>query len=172
MFATFRRTLSCLLLVGAMLAAAPASTKAQSARNVAYLELGGNGLLYTLNYERNFSPSVSGRLGLMQFSVSSASSSGSGSASLSLVPLMVNYFVGSSHRLELGAGPLIMRASAEASAGSFEASESGVGFGGTATIGYRYQQLDGGFMFRLGLTPVFSSSGFSPWAGLSLGYAF
>jgi len=44
--------------------------------------------------------------------------------------------------------------------------------GGTATIGYRYQQNDGGFLFRIGFTPLFGSGGFQPWGGLSLGFSF
>lgn len=172
MFVFLRRIALSVLLAGAMIAAAPSTSAAQSAKNAVYLELAGNGVLYTLNYERAFSESVSGRAGLFWMSVDAAGQNSSGSATLNLIPVTANYFVGTNHRLELGAGPLIVRASAEASTAGFDAESSGLGVGGTATIGYRYQQPDGGFVFRIGLTPVFSSAGLLPWAGLSLGYAF
>jgi hypothetical protein len=38
---------------------------------------------------------------------------------------------------------------------------------------YRSQPEDGGFMWKIGLTPVLASGAFIPyWAGLGLGYAF
>ena len=61
---------------------------------------------------------------------------------------------------------------------------------GTATVGYRYQRADGGFIFRAGFTPFFGifsgekefvpyvptqyedNFSFVPWAGFSLGYGF
>lgn len=44
----------------------------------------------------------------------------------------------------------------------------------TLTIGYRYQPLESGFMFRVGFTPFFSSdfSSVSPYGGLSIGHTF
>ena len=42
---------------------------------------------------------------------------------------------------------------------------------GTVTIGYRWQPTDGGFMFRVGLSPAFNKEEFIPfWPYLSLGY--
>lgn len=173
MFVFLRRMLLSALVAGGMLALAPSTSTAQTADNAIYLELGGNGLLYTLNYERTFAPEWSGRAGLFWFTVDATGEQNtSASATLNLIPLTANYFVGESHRLELGGGPLLLRASASAEGPGLTVSESGFGLGGTATVGYRYQQLDGGFLFRIGLTPIFTSNGFTPWAGLSLGYAF
>jgi hypothetical protein len=40
----------------------------------------------------------------------------------------------------------------------------------TATIGYRSQPKEGGFLFRIGFTPLFDFSDFIlPWIGLSVG---
>jgi hypothetical protein len=43
---------------------------------------------------------------------------------------------------------------------------------GAAAIGYRYQPTNGGFLFRIGLTPWFHSGGAKISGGLSLGVAF
>ncbi len=171
MFAVLRRTFLSVLLVGAVAALAPSTTNAQFARNAAYLELGGNGLFYTANYERFFTPSISARGGLMAFSVSETENGTETSATINVIPLTANYFLGSSHRLELGAGPMLVRLSADVDAPGISASESGVIVLGTATVGYRYQSPGGGFLFRIGLTPVIAD-GVLPWAGLSVGWAF
>jgi len=42
----------------------------------------------------------------------------------------------------------------------------------TGTIGYRYYQRQGGFMFRIGITPFWSSDGMRAWGGISVGYGF
>jgi hypothetical protein len=48
--------------------------------------------------------------------------------------------------------------------------ESGVV--GTATVGYRYQPVYGGSVFRIGLTPFFAGGEFQLWGGISIGNAF
>ena len=114
---------------------------------------------------------VSVRAGSMFMSLDAADEQGSASAGLLIAPLMGNYFIGDgSHKFELGAGPAIVNASASTDFGTFD--ESGTFLFGTATAGYRFQPNDGGFVFRIGFTPLFGSTGFLPWAGLSLGYSF
>ena len=48
----------------------------------------------------------------------------------------------------------------------------GTAVGGTATIGYRYQPSNGGFLFRIGFTPFFAEDGFAASGGISLGFSF
>jgi hypothetical protein len=44
---------------------------------------------------------------------------------------------------------------------------------GTMNIGYRKVPVDGGFSWRVNLTPIFNNNGFWPlFAGVGLGYAF
>ncbi len=140
-------------------------TKAQSvgANSAVYLELGGNGLLYSLNYDYRFDKDWSARGGIMYAPV--------GDVSLTIVPLMANYLIGSNHNFEIGAGIAYLGVSVDVEGEDF-AGISASGVAGTSTIGYRYQNMDGGFVFRIGLTPVFGEFGVLPWAGLSLGYAF
>lgn len=173
-FLTSLQTLFVAFLVGGVaLAFAPTNVRAQqqsmslpSAKNAAYVELAGNGLLYTVNYDRYFTPQINGRIGFMRAGVSDVS--------LTAIPLTANYLIGSGgSKLELGVGPQILIVSVDVAGSDFAGfDEDATAVAGTATIGYRYQPRDGGFVFRIGLTPVFSQFGFQPWAGLSLGYSF
>lgn len=160
------------LFVASIFTFSPTTSQAQSAKNAVYAEALGNGVLYTINYDRHFTSNVSARLGIMNFSVSASGTNSSGNASVTLVPIMANYLVGSgNHNLELGIGPMIANASASADVGSGGFSDSGTTVFGTGTVGYRYQPNDGGFLFRIGLTPMYMDS-FGVWGGLSLGWAF
>ena len=158
-----------LLAAAASVAAVPRAQAQDIARNSVYIELLGNGGLYSLNYDRKITNNVSARVGLMAFGGESTDGDRIG---LSLVPLMANYLVGKhNHRLELGGGPVVAYAAGnikEHGIGEF----SDFGLVGTATFGYRYQPLQGGFNFRLGFTPLFSASSVAPSFGVSFGYGF
>ncbi|WP_022836174.1 hypothetical protein [Salisaeta longa] len=162
----FQTLIAFLFLIGGLGSSAAPTAQAQSAKNAIYTEVAGNSLLYSVNYDRRFSDKISGRLGVM--------TAGASGVSLTAFPLMGNYLLGSgSHRLELGLGPQIFLVSIDGGSGDLAGfDEEGTAIAGTATIGYRYQPMDGGFLFRIGFTPSFSQFGFLPWAGLSLGYAF
>ena len=154
------------------LAASAGSAAAQdrvmpSAPNAVYVELLGNGLLYSLNYDRLLTPNIAARVGVTGL----AAASDSAAAGVFGTPLMVSYLFGrgNSH-LETGVGVLLVAGGVENVEG-FE-DESFSGAIGTATIGYRYQRPGGGFVFRAGVTPFFNTNGIGPWVGLSLGYGF
>ncbi|MFQ5652595.1 MAG: hypothetical protein ACE5IY_21895 [bacterium] len=141
---------------------------ARTDRNSVYIELLGNGLLYSINYDRMFSESVGGRIGIMYFGA--AEVDGDEDVNLTVVPVMANYLVGKgTHRLELGLGALLVFAARDFDEKGGAVDEQGVA--GTATVGYRFQPLNGGFLFRAGVTPIFSDK-VSLWGGLSLGYGF
>ncbi|HEX8361994.1 MAG TPA: hypothetical protein VF613_17885 [Longimicrobium sp.] len=129
------------------------------ARTAGYVELLGNGLIYSVNVDHRFTERVSGRVGLAAF----------GGAA---VPVMANYLTGSgSHHLEAGAGALFIYIPEDRGPeDELEQAGSG-GVLGTATLGYRYQPRAGGFVFRIGFTPIFGTKGVLPWAGVSLGFA-
>lgn len=169
-----------LLTALALLFICPGASWAQEgkkASNSIYLELLGNGAVYSLNYDRMFSNSVSGRIGLMSVSVDEDTlnvnkndvTGQEAKVSLTMLPIMINYLKGGNHKLEIGGGVILVFVSADIKeVGSVE----GSGVVGTATLGYRYQPGAGGFNFRIGFTPIFGQGGFFPWAGLSLGYSF
>ena len=174
---TFPAVAAALLALTAAAPTATAQAPVPSARNAIYFELGGNAILYSLNYDRRFTNTWTGRAGLMFVSVE-ATDPESGDrvdVTLGIVPLMANALLGrGTHRLELGIGPLFAVGGGEiedAEVGDVE-EFSGAGLAGvTSTIGYRRQPLGGGFVFRAGLTP-FYSDGLQIWAGLSVGLSF
>src|SRR5215510_8926003 len=91
-------------------AAAPAAAPEEegdgrTAFNSVFVELGGNGAWYSINYDRILHPMVSARLGVMYMSVSTAASAGGTSASSSSTwmafPILANFLVGTpNHKLE------------------------------------------------------------------------
>ena len=140
------------------------------ARHGIFLELGGNGLLYSVNYDYKLADHVSVRAGGMYVGARVRSADVRGS--IMVVPLMANYLLGSgSSRLELGVGVTLARIAGDVGDSEGPFSESGLG-SFTSTIGYRLQPRDGGFLFRIGFTPHFNGDSIEPWAGLSLGATF
>src|SRR5690242_3618905 len=95
----------------ACLAALPLAARAdleepRVAKNTVYIELLGNALIYSLNYERFLTNDFNVRAGIEYFSLSAASSSGSGTANLIILPLTVSWLGLSKgpHAFELGIG--------------------------------------------------------------------
>ncbi len=151
--------------------------KERKAKNLVYLELLGNGGLYSVNYERMLTNNLSARLGFSYLSIGATSSNGtdtsSAKATLVTAPVLINYTVGSkNHRAEFGAGATLVYVSASASGGGLGESGEGAGVLGTGVVGYRYSPADGGFVFRAGFTPLFGKGGFLPWGGMSFGGTF
>jgi hypothetical protein len=145
----------------------PTEEIAPTARNAFYVELLGNGLLYSLNYDRLFADQISGRVGIMLIGAANDTSA----AGVIAAPILANYLFGrgNSH-FEAGIGITLMSGAVE---NVEEIEEEGFsGAVGTATLGYRYQRPGGGFVFRAGLTPFFGGGGILPWFGLSFGYGF
>lgn len=162
-------------IYGASTADAQPLSLRRTANNVLSVELAGNAGIYSVNYERFFTDDIAARIGFGYISLTASSGSESASASVLFIPVMASYMgIGSAdHKLELGAGPLFVNASASVSGvGSSAAHGSGFGVAGTATLGYHYVPHDGGFDFKIAFTPIFGAGGFLPWGGLGLGYVF
>jgi hypothetical protein len=153
----------------------PANTDSteRKAKNLVYLELLGNGGLYSINYERMLGNDLSARLGFSYFSVGASTGDSSAKATLVTAPLMLNYLVGGkNHKFEVGAGATMIYVSASSSGAGMGSSAEGVGVAGTGTVGYRYSPNDGGFVFRVGYTPFFGKGGYQSWGGMSFGGTF
>lgn len=157
---------------------AKSTSNDRKAKNLVYLELLGNGGLYSINYERMLTNDLSARLGFSYLSISASGTSSDGQtstakASLVTAPAMFNYMVGGkNHKLEMGAGATLIYVSASASGGAASASGEGVGVAGTGVVGYRYSPADGGFVFRVGYTPLVGKGGYMSWGGMSFGGTF
>jgi hypothetical protein len=147
-----------------------------AAHNSIYLEIAGSAIGGALNYERMLSNSFGLRLGFGYSPLSGTNSKGATvHASITSAPLTLSWFPFSnttsdtvaSDKLEIGAG-----------AGYYNltrkllqfAEFNGIGY--TAFLGYRYQPWDGGFIFRIAVTPIILDGDFYGWAGISFGYGF
>ncbi|WP_345162591.1 hypothetical protein [Pontibacter saemangeumensis] len=151
----------------------------RTSRNNAYLELLGNGGLYSVNYERIVAENFALRLGFAAFKAETLF--GEGSNSIVTVPVLGNFLFGKKKsKFEVGAGFLLGRKKFASSFLSDDNTNSSI-IDLKGVIGYRYQPSTAGFMFRVGLTPfnalkggddAYPSSGFFLSGGLSIGYSF
>ncbi len=141
------------------------SSSAQTGPTV-YVELLGNGILYSVNYDFRFNQQVSGLGGRIGFAA--------GDSYIGL-PIHANYILGKkAHKLELGGGIFAILNTNDSSENEIAPS---------AAIMYRYQKPDGHFVFRAGIAPTFlkvneddTFSGlnaiYKVWPGISFGYRF
>ena len=133
-------------------------------KNSLYLELGGNALVYSINYDRVLTDDFSARIGIGFYSFEDDFGD---SASLAGIPITAHYLLGNGNsRLELGGGILVVTGKADV--GSVETKDGAVL--GTGVFAYRFQKQEGGLFFKAGFTPVIHSGSFLPWFGISIGY--
>jgi hypothetical protein len=132
---------------------------------IAYLELGGNGIFYSLNYDTRFAninDGLGARVGVSYY----------GNDGI-VFPLLLNYVIGNqNHGLELGAGIYTyFHTKTNYNDAVFP---SGV-------IAYRYQPTEKHFSFRAGWMPIFATGSGGDfdysnvgwyWIGFSFGYKF
>ena len=126
-----------------------------------YLEIGGSSLFYSLNYD--YTLRITNELNLAVgsgFAYSPRSIADYQGYAFVIAPAC-NLLLGkSSHHVETGLALL--------SFGPVESTTL------SARIGYRYQRPSGGFLFRIGDTPILMGGPewIMPWAGVSFGYTF
>lgn len=172
-----------LVLAGLALGAAPVSAQSDATprRHAAYLELLGNGGLFSLNYERRVSPEVALRAGVGAWSGDDLF--GAGEVSMVTVPLTASRIGGrGANHLELGGGVLLGRKTFTA-VEEFGGDESSENFASlTGILGYRRQAPGARTVFRIAFTPFLSltgdestaypDKGLFPSVGVALGFAF
>jgi len=121
------------------------------AKHALYIELLGNGGFISANYERFLTQDIGLRIGMGSYF-------GWGEVTF---PVMVNYCIGKEYRFEIGVGLQ------HVPEGKWDGTLA------CATIGYRYQAINGGFVFRVGFTPFIGEGGEIVFlGGLSFGHAF
>ncbi len=153
-----------LLFIWASVPAKAQSAKDSTSRycqNAMYVELGGTGGLYSVDYDHRITKEIGFRVGFTTWSIVTG------------FPVTANYLIGShGHYLEIGIGADLGFTTFEDRSLLENALRLG-GAVGTCTIGYRYQPNHGGFVFRIDFTPLFPPKDHVyPWGGISLGYAF
>lgn len=150
------------------------SSYAQTAAKSVFVELLGPGLA-SINYDMRFNKKEDGlgfRIGIGGYSVKEDYGYGTERSGLLTIPAALNYLLSKDHRhyFEIGAGATYVSLTNKSSA--FGDSQFSSSFG-HLHFGYRLQPQDGGFTFRAGITPIFSSNGFIPYyASISFGYKF
>lgn len=164
-----RNMISAVIMTIVYLLFSNSPVRSQSHPNSIYLELLGNGGLYSINYDRLLSDNVGIRLGLMY--LSEASFLFVTAKDITVIPVTLNFFTGGEHKLEFGAGVSMVSVSGADFLGLEKNSGESTAVP-TATLGYRYQPADGGFLFRIGFTPIFGPDGVAPLLGISFGSAF
>ena len=146
-----------------------------------FFELLGPGSVYSLNYDTRFQnkqDGLGGRAGISFYA--------DGETSFFTVLVVINYLLGKHGKyFEVGAGitfytfksdsyySFFDNRDQEGNVTNYQSTKRDNGILGTLNFGYRYQPIDGGFSFRAGVSPVFSTSSIVPyWPYISFGYAF
>ncbi len=143
------------------------------AQNV-FVEVGGQGLFFTANYDTRFSNKrngIGGRAGIGYLTEEGSP--------ITTVPVGLNYLLGKGKNFfEVGLGVTFINIGRSDNDFFFPNNSDGsTGSGstvlGTMSFSYRLQPVDSGFSLRVGLTPFFNRQNFIPYyAGFSLGYTF
>jgi hypothetical protein len=144
-------------------------------KNSLYFELLGNGGFYSINYERQVSSKLYGRIGFSTLQTTNTQYFGGEETKTrtTTFPVLMTYLSGNGkNHLEIAGGMLFGLVT--------ETNVSSAIIDLTAFIGYRYQPPGGGFIFRIGFSPFlsldkdadFPDQGFTPSAGISFGYHF
>lgn len=147
-------------------------TIAQKNAKAIFFEIGGPGLA-SVNYDMRLKGKEDGlgfRVGIGGFSLSDGNYNDKTTAIF--IPLGLNYLLGKDGKnyFEMGGGVTIVSVSNTYNSSGNETFSTSFGH---LNFGYRLQPKNGGFLFRAGIVPIFSSNGFIPYyAGVSFGYKF
>jgi len=148
------------------------SDSTQYALNHLYLEVAGAGGYGSVNYERSVyrknNLMLSIRLGLSSYHIKDYTNKFNPDL---LVPLAVNGYYGSDHKLVLGVGQTYANI-IHAGNTNFMPVRS-TDFHTFFSFGYHYQKKGNGLFFRIAYTPVIEfNTTLRHWAGVSFGYSF
>jgi hypothetical protein len=135
-------------------------------KNMVFLEVGGNGLFGSLNYERQLTalPRLSVRAGVGFYSEKAPYLS---------LPVGLNYLIKLDNpNAFIDAGFGATWAKVNGRLFGSETNSSGDNFVSyVPSVGYR-RYIAKQYMWRISFTPVINQYGFVPWAGVSLGKGF
>ncbi len=140
------------------------SVKAQEAmtKNAFFVELLGNGLIFSANYDVRLKGNLGARAGIGYLG------GGKNAGGILTVPVMGNLLLGKNGKyFEVGLGATYIAGTGEI----FDDQLSSVV--GTASFMYRRQPVDGGVMWKIGITPFLAKGTFIPyWFGAGIGYCW
>jgi hypothetical protein len=165
------------LSVSILLIAANAFSQERVANKAIYAELGGGSVIMSFNFDTRFNPHshlgwgarVGAGFGIGTFQETNTFVT----SSYYSFPVQINYLLGrpnSRHTFEIGAGATALTRKV---ALYYYDKETPGHFIGNLSFVYRIMPFDGGFSFRIGLTPIIGTGGdLYPMAAMSFGYTF
>ncbi|HEY0680001.1 MAG TPA: hypothetical protein VGD17_17070 [Chitinophagaceae bacterium] len=159
----------CIIYIAFLLMCSTVFAQNDFRKNDVYFEFLGNGILASINYERQLgsTPGLGARIGIGHFS-------GDEQFRIS-IPVGINYLIKLNNNrsfLDAGIGATwsgaagLKTSKQESLAGGRDYSEKIWSF--IPSIGYR-RHTKGHFMWRASLTPVFNKYRTLPWVGISIG---
>jgi hypothetical protein len=137
------------------------------------LELGGRGLLYSLNFDRVLSDNLAAGFGIGTVTASLSNLTAT-SQSSPILPVYFNfYFMQDAGSLYVTGGADLL--TSPSSVSGLTSSPGGLGFSSspillTLGLGYEFRS-DAGYLVRAAAYGVYGSS-LVPWGGISFGYSF
>jgi len=148
-----------------------------------YAELGGQGVLMSVNWDARFKPNtrlgfgyrVGVGFGIGEFREDYSPYYGYESVTKAYytIPVGINYVLGkpnTASAFEVGAGATFL--TRKVSLYDYNTNKEGH-FIGTLVFMYRLSPVNGGFAFRVGFTPMIGTAGdFFPMGAISFGYVF
>ncbi|MBD1397809.1 hypothetical protein H9Q13_11595 [Pontibacter sp. JH31] len=153
----------------------------ESHKKAIFVEAYGQGLHASVNFDMRFVKGVPCGLGFRLgvggiFTGTSNADAGTEATGVVAFPAGLNYLIGekkSSVEAGLGVMPYYARTDIYSPTNPEMIDKNGWGTNGYLNLGYRFQPIGNGFMFRLNWTPVISSTGFlAQNFGVSAGYSF
>jgi hypothetical protein len=171
----------CLFQAGLLSAQNSSQTEVVPSRTAFYAELGGPGILFSANVDQRFKRSHLGwgwRAGVgFVTSYNETIDPNTGwsdyeNVSVITVPAQINYIFGkgvSPHTFEVGAGFTYVGRKVDIME-YYDEKESQLF--GTFAFMYRRQPMDGGFMWRIGFSPLVAKGFIQPFAAVAVGYSF
>lgn len=176
---------STLLFISIFSFAQTDSKENQKSTKEIYSELGGPGVMFSINYDSRFKPGqrtglgFRAGLGFTLYDQDSRIVTPQGTyyeyktKTLYTFPLALNYVLAkpnSPNMLEVGVGATVF--SQKASILNYNGYKEGR-FLGHLSFVYRRQPIEGGFSWRVGFTPIINPDGdIFPFAALGFGYTF
>lgn len=169
------------LLIGLLFQAKAQADDPISYKKAIFVEAFGQGLHASVNYDMRIRKGSQSGLGFRLgvggiFTGTANADAGNEATGVVGFPIGVNYLVGenrSSFEAGLGLTPHYADTVIESPTNPKIVNENGWGANGYLNLGYRFQPLNNGFMFRLNWTPVIRSTGFlAQNFGVSAGYSF
>ncbi len=144
----------------------------QLTRNSIYLEAGGIGGIWSLNYEQVIHTKADLRMGVRTGISTYPVADYTGRFNPDIfIPMALTGVLGQDHCLELGFGQTFSHTVQTNYADGEPERQSALH--SNFTVGYRYRPNKGGILFRCSYTPIIDfNRSYRHWGGLSIGYTF